>query len=122
MLTVQTAAQLADDAAEAIRALAHQVQHVEDFSIPDAYRVLTGTATTARRLVTAIGYLERIVAARAADPDALRADDGSDPVLALAETRRLLDDAAIRAQQLGQRLDAALNQLGRIADTHGLDE
>ena len=108
----------ADAAAEAIRGLNHSVQHVDEFSVPDVYRVVAGIGSAASRLVTAIGHLESILASRGDHLAQLRADDGSDPVDALVASQSALIDAGQLAHRLGVRLNDAQQQIAKIADSH----
>lgn len=116
----RTPAQLADDAAEAVRALSHATltQSAAGWEYPgDAYSTVGNLTILADRLSQALGQLESFVGAHE-DGGRLRSDHGPDDL-----AQRLLDfhgamsEAIGLTRVLGQSLDRAHQALGVIGST-----
>lgn len=92
----KTPTQLASEAAEAVRALNHRTLDPKSFDQPgDASDVADAVRTLTERLPQLLTQLGAGLA-RFDETQAIRMDDGSDPVTAVAECKAALDTA--RAQ------------------------
>lgn len=113
----RTPAQLADDAAEAIRALAHATltQQAAGWEDPgDAYSVVANLETLAHRLPQALGQTESFIGAYE-DAGRLRSDHGPDDLpQRLLTFHSAMAEAIRHAHSLGLALDRAHSALGAV--------
>lgn len=116
----RTPAQLADDAAEVVRALAHAtlIRPAAGWEYPgDAYSTVGNLATMAHRVPQALGQVESFVG-EYADEGRLRSAHGPDDL-----TRRLLAfhsamaEAIRHARALERALSRAYQSLGGVGST-----
>lgn len=103
---------LADEAAEAVRALNHATIGPAVLPAPDLYRVLGNLAPVGHRLQQLAGQLSAALA-RSADHYQLTEDDDADPAHSIANARDLLTIAASHASRLGELLDEAQAAISR---------
>lgn len=112
----RTPTQLADDAAEAIRALNHATLSARDgWTYPgDAYSTVANLADMARKLPQAPGQLEGFVGAME-DAGRLQSDTGPDDLPGrLLDFHRAMAGAITQSRALGQALDRAHQALGPV--------
>lgn len=113
----RTPAQLADDAAEAVRALAHATlsRPAAGWEYPsDAYSTVANLAILANRLTQAVGQLEGFVG-EMEDDGRLRSDHGPDDLeVRLLAFHSAMAEAIQKTRALYASLDRAHQALGSV--------
>lgn len=107
---------LAEEAAEAIRAANHATITPGCLTVPDTYRIVGELCALTRRLDQLCHQLDRNLYRRV-DAGGLRHDAFGDPIDATVTAAVWLRQAADHSADASRVLDQALNQLSHIADT-----
>lgn len=119
-----TVPELADTAAEAIRAANHiTITPHGDMAVPDICTTIAGLARCAHSLDQLVGQLAANASRRVdtgRETGCLRHDAGGDPIDTLIDAIAILDTAAGHTTRTGHALDQAHNRLAHIADTGDL--